>query len=94
VPGRTVLEVADPAGYAAGRWAVEAAADGTGRATRTEDPAALAMDAGALGSLYLGGESVPRLTAAGLVRELRPDAALEADLLLRSAVAPWCPDDF
>ncbi|MDX6315602.1 MAG: hypothetical protein QOF44_5066 [Streptomyces sp.] len=94
VPGRTVLEVADPAGYAAGRWAVEAAADGTGRATRTEDPADLAMDAGALGSLYLGGESVPRLTAAGLVRELRPGAALEADLLLRSAVAPWCPDDF
>lgn len=95
-PGRVVLEVADsgPGGYADGRWAIEAAADGTGRAVRTEDPADLAMDAGALGSLYLGDGSVPLLTSAGLVRELRPGAAGRADLLLRSAVAPWCPDHF
>jgi predicted acetyltransferase len=95
-PGRVVLEVADsgPGGYAAGRWAVEAAADGTGRATLTDDPADLAMDAGALGSLYLGGASAPLLAAAGLVRELRPGAAERADVLLRSSVAPWCQDHF
>jgi predicted acetyltransferase len=97
-PGRVVLEVADSgpggSGYAAGRWAVEAAADGTGQAERTDDPADLAMDAGALGSLYLGGVSVPLLAAAGLVRELRPGAVERADVLLRSSVAPWSPDHF
>jgi predicted acetyltransferase len=96
VPGRTVLEVADtaPGGYAAGRWAVRAGADGSGRATPTDEPADLAIDAGVLGSLYLGAASVVQLAAAGLVRELRSGAAPEADLLLRSAVAPWCPDYF
>lgn len=96
VPGRVVLEVTDPGpgGYAAGRWAVEAVADGSGEAIPTDAPADLALDASALGSLYLGGESVPRLAAAGLVHELRDGAARTADLLLRSAVAPWCPDYF
>ncbi|WP_406200217.1 GNAT family N-acetyltransferase [Kitasatospora sp. NBC_01560] len=93
-PGRTVLEVTDRDGHAAGRWAVEAAADGTGRCTRTDDAADLALNASALGSLYLGGETVPRLVAAGLVTELRPGAAAAADLLLRTPLTSWNPDGF
>ncbi|MFE2721276.1 GNAT family N-acetyltransferase [Kitasatospora sp. NPDC059327] len=93
-PGRVVLEVEDRAGFAAGRWAVEVAADGSGRCTRSTDEADLALDASALGSLYLGGETAPRLAAAGLVTELRPGAAAAADLLLRTPLRAWNPDIF
>ncbi|MFJ9946756.1 GNAT family N-acetyltransferase [Kitasatospora sp. NPDC091207] len=93
-PGRVVLEVEDRDGFAAGRWAVEVAADGSGRCTRTTDEADLALDASALGSLYLGGETAPRLAAAGLVTELRPGAAAAADLLLRTPLRAWNPDIF
>lgn len=92
--GRTVLEVTDPAGYADGRWALESAADGIGICTRTADPADLALGVGALGSLLLGGETTPRLAAAGLVEELVPGAAVRADLMLRTPLRPWCPDMF
>ncbi|MER5862183.1 GNAT family N-acetyltransferase [Kitasatospora sp. NPDC002040] len=91
---RTVLEVTDRDGFAAGRWALEAAPDGSGRCTRTEDPADLALGASQLGSLYLGAESVPRLVAGGLVTELRPGAAAAADLLLRTPLKAWNPDGF
>ncbi|MFD2284475.1 sterol carrier protein domain-containing protein [Streptomyces lusitanus] len=80
-PGRIVLDVTDPLGYADGRWAVEAADDGTCRCTATTDEPDLALGVGALGTLYLGGESVARLAAAALVTELRPGAAARADLL-------------
>ncbi|WP_377270595.1 GNAT family N-acetyltransferase [Peterkaempfera sp. SMS 1(5)a] len=93
-PGRVVFEVADPAGYAEGRWALETAADGSGSCTRTADPADLSLGVGALGSLLLGGETVPRLAAAGLVDELVPGAAVRADLTLRTPQRPWCPDMF
>ncbi|MFJ9441851.1 GNAT family N-acetyltransferase [Kitasatospora sp. NPDC101235] len=93
-PGRVVLEVDDKLGYASGRWALEVAEDGTGRCTRTTDDADLALGASALGSLYLGGETVPRLAAAGLVTEARPGAAAAADLLLRTPLAAWNPDGF
>ncbi|WP_229758702.1 GNAT family N-acetyltransferase [Peterkaempfera bronchialis] len=93
-PGRVVFAVSDPAGYAEGRWALETAPDGSGSCTRTADPADLALGVGALSSLYLGGETVSRLTAAGLVEELVPGAAVRADLTLRTPDRPWCPDMF
>ncbi|MED7953097.1 GNAT family N-acetyltransferase [Kitasatospora sp. NPDC058201] len=93
-PGRVVLEVEDRDGYAAGRWAIDVGADGTGRCSRTADEADLAMDASVLGSLYLSGETVPRLAAAGLVTELRPRAAADADLLLRTPLLAWNLDGF
>ncbi|MEU9075916.1 GNAT family N-acetyltransferase [Kitasatospora sp. NPDC004745] len=93
-PGRVVLAVEDRLGYAAGHWAVEVAADGTGRCVRTTDDADLALDASVLGSLHLGGETAPRLAAAGLLTELRPGAAAAADLLLRTPLQPWNPDGF
>lgn len=93
-PGRVVLEVEDRLGFAAGRWAIEVAADGTGRCTPTGDAADLALGASELGALYLGGETLPRLAAAGLVTELRPGAAAAADLLLRTPLLAWNPDSF
>ncbi|MFC6597112.1 GNAT family N-acetyltransferase [Kitasatospora paranensis] len=96
--GRLVLDVADRAGHAAGRWLLETAADGSGRCTAldaaADEPADLALDVSALGSLYLGAESAVRLAAAGLVSELRPGAVQEADLVLRTAVQAWNPDGF
>ncbi|MFF7634190.1 GNAT family N-acetyltransferase [Kitasatospora sp. NPDC008050] len=92
--GRVVLEVTDPAGYAAGRWALSSDAEGTGRAERTTDRADLALDARALGSLYLGAERAARLAAAGLVEELRPGAAFALDRLLGTPLKAWNPDSF
>ncbi|KQV18772.1 MULTISPECIES: GNAT family N-acetyltransferase [unclassified Kitasatospora] len=93
-PGRTVLEVTDRDGWTEGRWALEVAPDGTGSCARTEDLADLALGASQLGSLYLGAETLPRLVAGGLVTELRPGAAAEADLLLRTPLRAWNPDSF
>ncbi|MFB6889662.1 GNAT family N-acetyltransferase [Kitasatospora sp. NPDC056327] len=93
-PGRVVLDVEDREGYAAGRWAIEAAADGTGRCVRTTDEADLALNASALGSLCLAGETLPRLAAAGLVTELRPGAVAAADLVLRAPLLSWTIDGF
>jgi predicted acetyltransferase len=92
--GRVVLAVSDRAGYAEGHWALEVAADGTGRCTRTDEPADLALGVSELSSLYLGAETVPRLAAAALVAELRPGAAADADLLLRTPLKAWNPDGF
>lgn len=93
-PGRVVLEVDDKLGYASGRWALEAAEDGTGRCTRTTDDADLALGASQLGSLYLGAETASRLASAALLTELRPGAAAAADLLLRTPARAWTPTDF
>lgn len=91
VPGVLVLEVADAAGIADGRYRLDA---GTGVCERTEDPADLRLDVSALGSLYLGDESAVRLGALGRVAELRPGALALADAVFRTARRPWCPDVF
>ncbi|QKW20219.1 GNAT family N-acetyltransferase [Kitasatospora sp. NA04385] len=93
-PGRLVLDVTDREGWTAGRWALETAADGTGRITPTDDPADLALDVSRLGTLYLGGGSAAALADAALLTELTPGAAVRADTLLRTARAPWNPDGF
>ncbi|MFF0391674.1 GNAT family N-acetyltransferase [Kitasatospora sp. NPDC004615] len=93
-PGRLVLDVTDPEGWTAGRWALETAADGTGRIVPTEDAADLALGVGALGTLYLGADTATRLAAAAVVSELTPGAATLADTLLRPARTPWNPDSF
>lgn len=92
--GRVVLDVADRDGYAAGRWALETDADGTGRAVPTTEDADLALSASALGTLYLGAESAARLAAASLVTERRPGAAAALDLMLCTPLKAWNPDSF
>ncbi|MEU1806660.1 GNAT family N-acetyltransferase [Streptomyces sp. NPDC019937] len=91
--GSLVLDLRDPAGLAGGRFLLDASPDGAtcGPTTR---PADLAMDIGALGTVWLGDESMVRLTALGRAEEERPGAAALADTLLRTPRRPWCPDMF
>lgn len=91
--GSLVLEVADGAGLAGGRYRLEASARGASCAPTTES-AELTLDIGELGTLWLGDESAVRLAALGRVREERAGAARVADALLRTSRRPWCPDIF
>ncbi|MEU7061108.1 GNAT family N-acetyltransferase [Streptomyces sp. NPDC046197] len=91
--GELVLEIADPAGLAGGRWRLEASADGAS-CTPTTRSADLALDVAELATLWLGDESAVRLAALGRVREERAGAAEVADALLRTSRRPWCPDMF
>ena len=63
--GAIVLEVADPLGFAAGRFALEVDADGRGTVTTTDAAADVTLDAGAVAAIHLGGTSPLTLAAAG-----------------------------
>jgi predicted acetyltransferase len=85
-----VLELADDfCPWNEGHWLV-----GAHGAERTESPGDLALDAAALGSVYLGGFTFAQLEAAGRVQELEPGAVARADALFRTARAPWCVEIF
>lgn len=93
-PGRLVLEVSDPLGFAEGAVLVEADAHGAATVTapagqRPVDAPVLALDAAALAALYLGGTAAATLLRAGRVVERTPGAAAAADRLLSSAATPW-----
>ncbi|MFC8424480.1 GNAT family N-acetyltransferase [Streptomyces sp. NPDC057236] len=92
--GSLVLEVADRAGLAGGRYRLEASADGAGVCVPTGEGADLTLDVAELSVLWLGDESAVRLAALGRVREERAGAARQADALLRTSRRPWCPDVF
>lgn len=92
--GSLVLEVADGAGLAGGRYRLQASADGAGTCAVTTEDADLTLDVAELATLWLGDESAVRLAALGRVREERAGAAREADALLRTSRRPWCPDLF
>ena len=64
--GETVLEVSDPQGHAAGRYAV-VVRDGAATVTPTDVTADVSVDAETLGSLSVGGVGVTTLHAAGRV---------------------------
>ena len=86
--GRVVLEVVDPGGYAAGRFALDASPDGADCRPTTES-ADLTVPVTALGSAYLGGHRLGTLAAAGLVDVHTPGALGTADRLLGTDRAPW-----
>lgn len=92
--GRVTFELRDEmCPWNAGRWALEAGADGAAVA-RTKDAPQLTMDVSALVQLLFGQVS-PSLA----VRFGRADAAPDAPLALwdamwRTAYAPFCPDWF
>ncbi|WP_326753486.1 GNAT family N-acetyltransferase [Streptomyces hirsutus] len=92
--GSLVLEVADGAGLAGGRYRLQASPDGAGTCAATTEDADLTLDVAELATLWLGDESAVRLAALGRVREERAGAAREADALLRTSRRPWCPDLF
>ncbi|WP_406444128.1 GNAT family N-acetyltransferase [Streptomyces sp. NBC_01613] len=91
--GSLVLEVADRAGLAGGRYLLEASAQGAS-CTPTTESAELTLDIAELGRLWLGDESVVRMAVLGRVQEERAGAARVADALLRTSRRPWCPDMF
>ena len=100
-PGRIVLQVTDRLGYVDGRFAIDAAADGTGRctpiapgSTDPADAADVAMDASVLGTLYLSSDTPARLHAAGMLTELRSGGVARLGALLHTDFRPWCPDGF
>jgi predicted acetyltransferase len=87
--GRLVVEVVDPAGYAAGRYALDAAPDGA-TCERSTETADLTLPATALATAYLGGFRLRTLADAGLLDEHRPGALARADALLAAERTPWC----
>jgi predicted acetyltransferase len=85
-PGRIVIAVSDPLGYAAGSWALDVAADGAATVSKVDEPADASMTVNELGSIYLGGVSAVALARAG---RIRGDAA-QLETMFASTVAPWC----
>ncbi|HEX5367735.1 MAG TPA: GNAT family N-acetyltransferase [Acidimicrobiales bacterium] len=92
-PGTLVLEVADPAGHATGRFRLDAEPGGA-TCARTGEDADLTVPVGALGAAYLGGTGWGRLAAAGWVDEHRAGAVARATALFTPPRAPWCPRTF
>lgn len=93
VSGSLVLEVTDDTGLAGGRFRLDATPDGSACTPTTAAPD-LTLPVGVLGTLSLGDESASRLLRLGQLDEHRPRAAALADVLLRTARRPWCPDVF
>jgi predicted acetyltransferase len=88
-----VLEVTDRLGLAAGRFLLTAAPEGAD-CVPTGRGADLTLEAGTLGTLYLGDQPASRLAALGLISEHTPGAAALADRLLYTARRPWAYDIF
>jgi predicted acetyltransferase len=89
VPGTVVLEVVDPAGFAGGRFALDAGADGA-TCTPTAASPDLTLGVAALGTVCLGGYGLHTLAAAGLVDEHTAGAVGRAARMFRADRAPWC----
>lgn len=93
-PVDVVFEVEDSfCPWNAGRWRLTGDPKGAS-CERTGDAAELALSVRELGAAYLGGVPLASLAAAGLVRELREGALVEASVGFGSAVAPWLPHGF
>ncbi len=77
-PVDVVLEVSDPMlATNAGRWHLRSADDGSGATCeRTDAEPALRLDVRDLGALYLGGQNLSQLVAAGLVEVLDAEAVV------------------
>ena len=88
-----MVEVVDPAGYAAGRWQLDLGPDGA-EVTTTSATADVTLPVGALGAAYLGGRSVRRLHEAGWVDEETPGGVDRLDALLATPTAPWSPTTY
>jgi predicted acetyltransferase len=88
-PGRVVIEMTDPLGYARGRFALDGSPDGA-TCERTDGTADLTLAVNDLSAVYLGGHTLRDLARAGRVDEHRAGALATADAMFRAPVAPWC----
>jgi predicted acetyltransferase len=90
VPGRLVIEVADPdaGGYGAGRYELDAEEQGAScrPSTRSAD---LVLSQRSLAGAYLGGFSLRELSPGGGVEENTPGALTRADAMFGTGLAPW-----
>jgi predicted acetyltransferase len=84
-PGRIVLGVSDPLGFADGTWALEVGTDGSATVTEVAAPAEVSMSVSELGAIYLGGVPATTLATAG---RLTGDAE-RLDEMFHSTVTPW-----
>nr|WP_281381884.1 GNAT family N-acetyltransferase [Conyzicola lurida] len=92
--GTIVLEVADPLGFAEGRYLLTIADDGAATVDLLlgdvpDDAAHVALSVNALSAIYLGGVSAVTLTRAGRITEVREGSSSALDASFRSAVTPW-----
>ncbi|WP_042388666.1 GNAT family N-acetyltransferase [Streptacidiphilus melanogenes] len=96
-PGRVVFEVADGMGYTPGRFVLEAAEDGAGRcvpAAADDTDVDFALDVSQLAAVHFGHKPLGQLEQAGLLEERRESGLRNAQRVLRTDRAPWCPDVF
>ncbi|MEU7022510.1 GNAT family N-acetyltransferase [Streptomyces sp. NPDC046203] len=91
--GTLVLDVKDAAGFAGGRFRLDASPEG-GTCTPVSSAPDLVLDVAELATLALGDESAVRLAALGRIEEATAGAAARADLLLRTSRRPWSMDVF
>lgn len=89
VPGRAVIEVVDPAGWATGTFLLDADADGTGMCTPTTAAPDLTLGVDTLSALWLGGGDLAAAALSGRAHPHRPEALPRIAALLRTARAPW-----
>jgi predicted acetyltransferase len=88
-PGECVIDVADPYGWATGRFLLEVEPDGTGRCTRTARPADVSLTVQALSTVWLGRGDVAGALLGGQAVEHRDGAALRLGRLLATYRLPW-----
>ncbi|WP_370092569.1 GNAT family N-acetyltransferase [Streptacidiphilus sp. MAP12-20] len=95
-PGRVVFKVTDAMGYAAGHFVLDAAEDGTGRCVPAPpaEEVDFELDVSQLAAVYFGHQPLARLQAAGQLTERRAGGVRAAQRVLRTELAPWCPDVF
>jgi predicted acetyltransferase len=91
--GRSVVEVVDPLGHAAGRWELELGPDGAD-VSRTTAEAEVTLPVSALSAAYLGGRSLRRLHEAGWADEGTSGGIDRLDALLSTPTAPWSPTTY
>ncbi len=93
-PVDTVLDVRDEfCPWNSGRYRLRGDADDA-HCEKTDAPADIALSVRDLGAVYLGGISLARLAAAGLVEELTAGAVHRAAVGFGWPVAPAIPDHF
>jgi predicted acetyltransferase len=94
VPVDVVLRTEDPLlPDNSGAWHLTGGPDGA-TCTRTDRPADLDCELGALGAAYLGGTPLGSLAAAGRIRELVPGTLAPADAAFRWHRAPSATEVF
>ena len=94
VAGAVVVEVVDPAGFAAGSYLLEADDSGAGSCTRTSRSPDVTLPVGVLSAAWLGGGALLPAAVAGRVDEHVPGASGRLTRLLATTRAPWTPTWF